>query len=181
MALRLRDVIEEMKTVLRSDQTPEQQCARVLKLLAGFLVPALARDVDRGQAAVLMAIPGESQLTFAYPPHLARGNVLPIDRDSIAGRVVLGKRALIENQVPDEPHKDFFERIPARGQEVRPIQKMIAAPLLDAEGEPFGVIEVSRTGSTPAAAGADFTREDAKNLDQCCRAFAPFVARTWRR
>ncbi len=181
MAVRLRDVIEEMKTTLRSDGSSDQRCARILELLAGFLVAALARDADRGQAAVLMAIDGRSQLTFAYPPHLARGNVLPIDRDSFAGRVVLGQRPMIENQVPDEPHKDFFERIPARGQKVRPIQKMIAAPMLDAAGEPFGVIEVSRTGSTPAAAGADFTAVDAKNLEQCCRAFAPFVARTWRR
>lgn len=181
MAVRLRDVVEQMKTALGSESTPERQCDRILDLLAGFLVSALARDADRGQVAVLMVIPGQHQLTFAYPPHLSRGNVLPVDRDSFAGRVVLGKRGLIENQVPDEPHKDFFERIPARGREVRPIQKMIAAPMLDAEGEPFGVIEVSRTGSTPASAGADFTAVDAKNLEQCCRAFAPFVARTWRR
>lgn len=181
MAVRLRDVIEQMKTALRSDSPADRQCERILDLLAEFLVAALARDADRGQAAVLMVIPGQHQLTFAYPPHLARGNVLLIDRDSFAGRVVLGKHALYENQVPGEPHKDFFERIPARGRKARPIQKMIAAPMLDAQGEPIGVIEVSRTGSTSASAGADFTPVDAKNLEVCCRAFAPFVERTWRR
>jgi hypothetical protein len=181
MAATLREVISEMKTILRSEASPAARRDRILELVAGFLVKALARDEDRGQVAVLMAIPEARQLTFAYPPHLARGNVLPIDRDSFAGRVVLEKRPLVENQVPDEPHKDFFERIPARGREVRPIQKMIAAPLLGGDGEAIGVIEVSRTGASPSEAGADFTPVDARNLEKCCRAFAPFVARTWTR
>lgn len=88
---------------------------------------------------------------------------------------MLEKRALIENRVPDEP------RIPAAGQSARPIQKMITAPMLDGGGEVLWVIEVSRTGSSPAAAGADFAVADAGNLEKCCRVFAPFVARTWSR
>ncbi len=184
MAARLADVVEEMKQTIRdgsrqgSDMLPGQLADKILALAAGFLLKALARDVDRGQVAILMADKEHHQMTFAYPPYLARGNVFPIDRNSLAGQVIVSGQAMLLNNVVDEPHKDFFERIPDQAGRVRPIQKMIAAPMLQ-DGEAIGVIEVSRAGRTGAEAGGDFTPEDSRNLEKCCRVFAPFVARTW--
>ena len=54
-----------------------------------------------------------------------------------------------------------------------------SAPMLDGAGEVIGIVELSRTGSSPADAGADFTSVDGANLEKCCKVFAPFVARTW--
>ena len=182
MAVRIRDVIEEMKRVVAAgDYEPRAKSNKILQLAAEFLATALAGESRNGQTAILMVDPELEHLTFAYPEHLARGNTLPVDRNSFAGQVVLQKAVLLQNNVPDEPHKDFFERIPDPRGEVRPIQKMIASPLFDRGGQVFGVIEVSRTGRESADQQANFTTQDVKNLEKSCRVFGPFIAQTWVR
>lgn len=180
MSLKLLDVVEEMKKLLQSAAggPTDTVSERILEMAGDFLVKALVRDPEKGAVAILMLVPADEQLTFAFPRHLARGNTLPVDEDSFAGRVVLRGQVLVENRVPQEPHKDFFERIPDERGTVRSIQKMVAAPLV-VDGRAIGVVEVSRTGATPAEAGPDFTPRDGENLGKCCRAFAPFIARTW--
>lgn len=177
---KLRDVIEEMKRILASsDLEPQTRLTKTLDAAADFLCLALAKDHEGGQAAVLMLLPDDSRLTFVYPQHLAGGNSIPLSRDSFAGRVVLDQRPMLENKVSEEPHKDVFERIPGPSGKARQIQKMIAAPLFDAAGKSIGVVEVSRTGDSPTAAGEDFRPIDMQNLEKCCRAFAPYVVRSW--
>lgn len=181
--MKLADVIEAMKAVMTaSGQGQELQRSRqVLELAGGFLVRALARSEERGQVAILMLDPELGQLVFAYPQHLARGNFVPVDRNSIAGRVMLDAQVVLQNNLPNEPHRDFFERIPSPEGKPRPIQKMVAAPLLGQDGKPIGVVEVSRTGANLAEAGEDFTAQDGDNLLKTCRVFAPWLARTWVR
>lgn len=181
--MKLADVVEKMKAVVAASG-PGQEVNRsrqVLDLAGGFLVRALARSEERGQVAILMLDPDLGQLVFAYPQHLARGNFVPVDKNSIAGRVMLDAQVLIQNNLPNEPHRDFFERIPSPEGKPRPIQKMAAAPLLGQDGKPIGVVEVSRTGTTPAEAGEDFTSVDGDNLVKTCRVLAPWLARTWVR
>lgn len=182
MAVRLADVIEQMKAAVgEASRGPWERSQKVLGLAADFMVAAIARDVERGQVGILMRIPDAPMLTFAFPPHLAEGNTLPLDQNSVAGRVFLNRAVAVENQLKREAHKDFFERIPNERGAVRPIQKMVAAPIAGTDGEPIGVAEVSRVGESLAAAGPDFTPQDAENLLKTCRAFAPFIARTWTR
>ena len=182
MAVRIRDVIEEMKRVVAAgDYEPRAKSNKILHLAADFLATALAGEARNGQTAILMVDSELEHLTFAYPEHLARGNTLPVDRNSFAGQVVLQKAVLLQNNVPDEPHKDFFERIPDPEGEVRPIQKMIASPLFDRSGEVIGVVEVSRTGRESVGQQANFTTQDVKNLEKSCRVFGPFIAQTWVR
>lgn len=180
MALKIADVMQEMKAVL-AEQTkpPLHRFYDTLNLAAGFLRPALGRTGDKATAAVLMLHAEDESMSFGYPRHLASGNYIPSDPDSIAGRVVEEKRGMVFNKVAEEPHKDFFERIPDDQGSVRSIQKMIAAPLLDKEGNVFGVVEVNRTGSDLSDAGPDFLPTDAANLEKCCKAFAPFVLHAW--
>lgn len=180
MALKIAEVMQEMKAVLADQQKPPlHRFHDTLTLAAGFLKPALGRTAEKSTAAFLMLDAESERLSFAYPRHLASGNYLPSDPDSIAGRVVKEKKGLVFNKVAEEPHKDFFERIPDDQGSVRPIQKMIAAPLLDREGNVFGVVEVNRTGSDLNDAGPDFLPTDAQNLEKCCKAFAPFVMHAW--
>ncbi len=183
MAIRLKDVVAEMNAVITAGDRydPQARSGRILCLAGDFLAAALAGEARHGQAAVLMVDPDLEHLAFAYPEHLARGNTLPIDRNSFAGQVVLERAVLLQNNVPDEPHKDFFERIPDASGEVRPIQKMIASPIFGRDGAVIGVVEVSRTGSDNSGPQANFTPQDVKNLEKSCRVFAPFIAQTWVR
>jgi len=179
MAVKLADVVEEMKRVVQQG-APAGRFEKILELAANFLVQALVRDhPPQGQAAFLMVLAEHEQLTFTFPRHLANGNVLPINRDSFAGRVVLQKEVLIENNAAKEVHKDVFERIPGPGGGARIIQKIVAAPILAEQGEVLGVVEISRTGENSAAAGTDFSAQDGENLRKSCRIFAPFIAHTW--
>ncbi|NJL29773.1 MAG: GAF domain-containing protein [Thermoanaerobaculia bacterium] len=181
--MKLADVVEKMKAVVAT-AVPGQEVQRsrqVLELAGGFLVGALARSEERGQVAILMLDTELGQLVFAYPHHLARGNFVPVDRNSIAGRVMLDTEVVIQNNVPNEPHRDFFERIPGPEGKPRPIQKMVAAPLLAPDGKAIGVVEVSRTGANLAEAGQDFTPQDGDNLAKTCKVLAPWFARTWVR
>ncbi|MEM7350697.1 MAG: GAF domain-containing protein [Acidobacteriota bacterium] len=183
MAVKLKDVVEEMKATLAAGNglDPRQKADKILDLAGKFLVAALAGADRNGQTAILMVDQDLSHLAFAYPEHLARGNVLPIDNKSFAGQVVLNKTILTENNVPKEPHKDFFERIPDPAGNVYSIQKMIASPLFGRDGEVIGVVEVSRSGNENAGPDANFTPRDAQNLEKSCRVFAPFIAHTWVR
>ena len=183
MAVRLKDVVEEVKAVIAAGDRyqPRDRADKVMELVGGFLSRALAGEVRNGQTAILMIDRDLEHLTFAYPEHLARGNVLPIDRNSFAGQVVLSREILIENNVAREPHKDFFERIPDSSGSVRPIQKMVASPLFGRDGKVIGVVEVSRAGDEHSGPEANFTARDGKNLETSCRVFAPFIDRTWTR
>lgn len=183
MAVKLKDIVEEMKAVIASGNglSSRQKSDRILDLAGNFLVAALAGEDHNGQTAILMVDEDLSHLRFVYPEHLAGGNVLPIDNKSFAGQVVLKKAVFMENAVPKEPHKDFFERIPDPAGNVYSIQKMIAAPLLGREQEVIGVVEVSRAGQESAGADANFTSRDVQNLEKSCRVFAPFIAHTWTR
>ena len=175
---KLTDVVEAMKQTLR-EASPAHRFDKVLSLAMDFLVEALTGDPSKGQAAVLMVLPEDQQLAFTYPTHLAGGNMIPIDRDSFAGRAVLEKTVLIENNAAKEEHRDVFERIPGPDGQARTIQKMLAAPFFDQQGNVLGIIEISRTGNTPADAGPDFSPKDGENLTKSCRIFAPFIAHTW--
>lgn len=181
MAARLADVLEEMKRVLTDGSVHSlDREPKILGLAADFLVAALAGGTDTGRVAILMKQPDAEQLTFVYPKHLARGNnSIPIDRDSIAGQVVLGNKTVIENDLVKEPHRDIFELIPDEGGAVSRIQKMVAAPMVDKEGAVRGVVEVSRAGVSAQASGPDFLQRDAVNLGKCCRVFTPFIVRVW--
>jgi len=183
MAVKLKDILAEMKAILVAGNklSSREKSDRTLHLAGEFLASALAGSERNGQTAILMVDQDLSHLAFAYPEHLAQGNVLPIDNKSFAGQVVLKKSILVENSVPEEPHKDFFERIPDPEGNVRSIQKMIASPLFDQNKEVIGVVEVSRAGSESAGVDANFTPKDVENLKKCCQVFSPFIARTWIR
>ena len=183
MAVKLRDVVEEMKEVVAAGDhyQPWERSRKILKLAGDFLAEALAGRTRNGQTAILMVDDDGSHLSFAFPEHLARGNAMPIDQKSFAGQVVLKGAVLLENRVPEEPHRDFFERIPDPAGQVRTIEKMIASPLIGRDGSVIGVVEVSRAGRESAGSEANFTSRDAENLEKSCRVFAPYISQTWTR
>ena len=180
--MKLADVIEDIKRIMQDGAKPlDTRMQGSLVAVADFLRLGIGRTADKSTGAILM-VEGEGDdwhLIFAYPPHLASGNYVPADGGSIAGRVVQGKVGLVVNNVAEETHQGVFELIPDTGGAVRVIQKMIASPMLDGQGNVFAVVEVNRTGSDLGDAGPDFTSQDLSNLDLCCKAFAPYVYKIW--
>ena len=177
---KLEDVVDKVRGIADSKIDDKERFHAVLDILADYFVEAMVRDEARGQAAVLMVVRGGRQLAFAHPKHLVSGNCFPMNKKSIAGRTVLDKRAIIENQVASEEHHGFYERVPNPDGEVRPIQKMISCPMIGPDGV-IGVIQVSRTGEDITDAGLDFSEDDSQRLEKLCKIFAPVVAKTWTR
>jgi hypothetical protein len=147
---------------------------RLLEACAGTLGEA-AGGGPILQVAVLR-LSGGGEFTFAWPLELRPGNRFPAG-PSLAGRALSGD-ALIENAVPKRPHFALYERIPREGVSAAPIQRMLALPI-PGEGEPLGVVQVSRVGNTPDDAGPGFTPTDAERLSAVLESLAPLLARLW--
>jgi hypothetical protein len=64
-----------------------------------------------------------------------------------------------------------------QSQEQMPIQKIISVPVATPGGNVIGVVQVSRKGLDSSLAGADFTGEDLKQLEQGAEILArmPFM------
>jgi len=63
-----------------------------------------------------------------------------------------------------------------RSQEQMPIQKIMSVPVVGS-GNIMGVVQISRKGLDASLAGADFTGEDLKQLEQAAEILArmPFM------
>jgi GAF domain-containing protein len=64
-----------------------------------------------------------------------------------------------------------------RSQEQMPIQKIMSVPVTLPGGNVMGVVQISRKGLDASLAGADFTGEDLKQLEQAAQILArmPFM------
>ena len=85
--------------------------------------------------------------------------------NSLAVRTVRDKRPEMINNFPIQKHPTVFESVTLdpKAQEKHPIQKIMSAPLI-LDGKPIGVVQISRKGKSPTAAGADFTIKDLTSL-----------------
>jgi hypothetical protein len=80
-------------------------------------------------------------------------------------------------------HVSLFEAVKLgaeaedRSQEQMPIQKIMSVPVTSSEGNVMGVVQVSRKGLDASLAGADFTNEDLKQLEQAAEILSrmPFM------
>jgi len=126
------------------------------------------------EIAVLILSEDRDMLRFAYPPELAAGgsNAFPVRFPSVAGRVVASGESLLSNQVQQEPHLAFYERVPVQGVAPTAIQKLLAVPLRGPASEVLGVLEISRRGQTPGEAGPDFGPEERQQLERLVAAAA---------
>ena len=75
------------------------------------------------------------------------------------------------------PHRTVFELIKLRDPEQKNddhprIQKLMSAPILGKQDEVLGVVQVSRKGLSPGAAGPDFPGEELQELERAARRVA---------
>ncbi len=115
-------------------------------------------------------------LRFVFPAELQQAGSIPVSGSAIAARTALGKNPELFNQFANVPHHNVFETIRLRDvketEAPRPIQKLMSAPILSENNETLGVVQVSRKGLTPAAAGPDFTISDLEALQRAARRIA---------
>ncbi len=128
--------------------------------------------VFEDEVAILMVV-NNAYLKFKYPPKLVDVGIIPLSNTgSTAVRTVSSKRPEILNNFTQVKHASIFEAVPvaskarsmqSKGKAANSIQKMMSAPVTGPGGV-IGVIQVSRKGTSPQVAGADFTPADLQKL-----------------
>jgi hypothetical protein len=126
----------------------------------------------------------QSHLKFVYPPSLTNVGMIPLNHSSsVAARTANSKRPEIINNLPQMRHASVFESVPvdsttrSKKPDQKPekvamaIQKMMSIPVVGAAGV-VGVIQISRKGRSPHAAGADFQPPDLQRLIAAANALA---------
>lgn len=115
-------------------------------------------------------------LRFVFPPELQVAGSIPLSSSAIAAQTAVSKIPELFNQFATVPHHNVFESVKLHGSPDNelplPIQKMMSAPILNEWNETLGVVQVSRKGSTPAAAGPDFSTDDLETLERAARRIA---------
>ncbi|MBI3988629.1 MAG: GAF domain-containing protein [candidate division NC10 bacterium] len=167
----------EVLAKLPPSQAPAGLFEQILTRIGNYLAGSF--QVGDDEVGVLLAKDQGRLLRFAYPLELYRGklNFFPIMAPSVAGQVVRAKRGIFHNDMAAVPHLHIYERILVPGRPPRPIQKMLAVPLLDPDGRTVGVFEVSRKASTPGEAGPDFSALDLLKLTDFGGVLAAYLVR----
>jgi hypothetical protein len=155
--------IEEL--LLRSDCTLDEMCAELAKLFG-------VRCTEVG----ILRLEGEL-LKFAYPAELQSAGCIPVSGPGVAARTTTSKTPEIYNNFANVPHRTVFELIKLKDPELKDddhpnIQKLMSAPILGAQNTVLGVVQVSRKGVSPGAAGPDFTHEELETLTTIGRRLA---------
>ena len=143
----------------RRFETPEQLCAVLAKVFS----------VRRDEVA-LLRLQGR-MLHFVFPAELRAAGAIPLSSSAVAARTAAGRKSDLFNSFVKVKHSSVFEMVKLGSQdsasdpELRVIQKLMTAPVLDKKGAVVGVVQISRKGATLAAAGPDFTADDLQLLE----------------
>jgi hypothetical protein len=125
----------------------------------------------------LLKVQDGAHLVFVYPPKLAHVGIIPLSNSSaVAARTVNTRRAEVLNNFAQAKHASVFEavKIGSKTRQQAPeaaitIQKLMTVPVVSPAGV-LGVVQISRKGSSPQAAGADFMPADLQKLVTCAGA-----------
>ncbi|MFQ5848535.1 MAG: GAF domain-containing protein [Candidatus Methylomirabilales bacterium] len=151
----------------------------LFKRLMNTLGPSIAQafSVREHEVAILLVKDQGLLLGFAYPFtfYADRKNLFPVGGPSIAGDVFRTRTGRIDNNLAQIGHLEIYERINVKAQGPLKIQKMISAPLLLPDGQPLGVIQVSRKATFLGEAGPHFTPADLGRLTDLCAWLAPVI------
>ena len=158
-----QEAIEEV--LLGGDCTIDRLCAELASLFG-------VRRTEIG----MLRLDGEL-LKFLYPAELHSAGSIPISSSAVAAITAVSKKGELYNNFANVPHRTVFELVrlkdPERKEDEPPkIQKLMSAPIMGEQDEVLGVVQVSRKGVTPAAAGPDFTVEELQELERTARRVA---------
>jgi len=164
--------VSELESMLSESPSSDRVCLKLAHILR----------VRRSEVALLRLDKGS--LRFIFPPELRSAGVLPLTGSAVAARTAATRTPLLSNAFMRVKHVSLFEAVKLgagaeeedRSQEQMPIQKIMSVPVLRS-GNVMGVVQVSRKGLDASLAGADFTGEDMKQLEQAAEILSrmPFM------
>jgi hypothetical protein len=158
--------------VLSQAATAQQFCVALAKL---FGVRATEVALMRLQKGLL---------SFLYPDELKTAGSIPVSSSSaVAAHTASTKKTELFNAFVKVKHASIFESVKlikpedSDYTEQNTIQKLMSAPVLDAQRKVLGVIQVCRKGYDPAHSGPDFTLDDLQQLELAAKVLSnlPFV------
>jgi GAF domain len=163
--------VTELESMLSESPSPDRVCLKVAQMLR----------VRRSEVALLRLDKGS--LRFIFPPELRSAGVLPLTGTAVAARTAATRTPLLSNTFMRVRHVSLFEGVKLGAEEEdrsldqMPIQKIMSVAVAPSGGTVMGVVQVSRKGLDASLAGADFTSDDLKLLEQAAAILArmPFM------
>ena len=142
---------------------------------SGISLPSVAEKISKilsvrkDEVAILAVSTRWRHLHFLVPEALKKVGFIPLTSTSaLAARTARDSRPEIDNNFSEARHATVFEGVKIYGESAETIQKIISAPIL-ADGKVIGVMQVSRKGPSPAAAGPDFTADELGKILALCK------------
>jgi hypothetical protein len=122
-------------------------------------------------------------LRFLFPEELTTAGSIPISSSSaVAAHTALTKKVELFNNFVKVKHVSIFETVKLNPEEQISseqvtIQKLMSAPILNADDKVLGVIQVCRKGHNLNSCGPDFTLDDLRLLESAAKSVAkmPFM------
>jgi hypothetical protein len=161
-------LVSELENLLNDLGTNAAACADIsLPSIAERIAKNLGVKTD--EVAILARSTHRRHLHFLVPEALKNvGNIPLSSTSSLAARTARDSRPEINNNFYVARHASVFEGVKIGAETSEAIQKIISAPILSGE-KVLGVIQISRKGSSAAAAGPDFTPSDLGKVLALCK------------
>lgn len=162
--------LERIVEALGKDQTPVQPASLAI------VAEQVARSFTVGpeEVAILGLTDRKRMLQYLIPESLRAIGTIPLSNtSSLAARTAREKKPDLINNFRTARHARVFEAI-SLGQRGAPIQKIMSAPVL-VGNDLVGVVQITRRGSRPKDAGADFTQKDLRELAEIARALGRLI------
>jgi hypothetical protein len=164
-------VVVDLESMLSESPSSDRVCLKLAQILR----------VRRSEVALLRLDKGI--LRFVFPTELRSAGMLPLSGSAVAARTAATRTPILSNSFMRVKHVSLFEAVKLdAGEEDRsldqmPIQKIMSVPVAPTGGKVIGVVQVSRKGLDGPGAGADFTAEDLKQLEQAAEILSrmPFM------
>lgn len=162
--------LAELESMIAESPSSDQVCLKLAKML----------QVRRSEIALLKL--EKASLRFIFPVELRSAGVLPLSGSAVAARTAATRTPLLSNSFMRVKHVSLFEAVKLGGgeedksTEQMPIQKIMSVPVASGD-KVLGTVQVSRKGLDPKGAGADFSSDDLKKLEQAAEILArmPFM------
>jgi hypothetical protein len=156
---------ESVAHVLGRCETPDQFCAALAKLFGVRATEVALLRLQRGL------------LSFLHPEALKTAGTIPASGSgAVAARTASTKKAELFNSFVKVKHASIFENVKLASPEEDPqgeqgtIQKLMSAPVLDAQNKVLGVVQVCRKGHDVNNSGPDFSADDLQQLELAAKA-----------
>jgi hypothetical protein len=158
--------------VLGQAANPQNFCSALAKLFGVRATEVALMRLEKGL------------LSFLYPEQLKTAGSIPVSSSSaVAAHTASTKKTELFNAFVKVKHASIFESVKLNSSEdversgQNAIQKLMSAPIIDAQRKVLGVIQVCRKGFDPATAGPDFTLDDLQQLELAAKVLStlPFI------